>query len=379
MKQIRCDMCGGVTDVPLGTAEASCQYCGEKLVIKQEPVPGDNAREADAKKDTLYAAGRAYMRPRAESIQSYEAAIDAFQQIPGWKDADEQLRVCQEKVAQLKAREKDRQARLQKQAELAYAKSQARIRRLKIALYVSIPVICVAVAVVLILQLVIIPKNKRDAFIREYGQAVYDRFGIVEPGAYLTLGECEQDDIAVDGMEDIEWRVLKVRDGMALVVSRYGLTFLPYHEVDEPITWEHCTLRQWLNGDFLNTVFTEEEAALIPTVTVQPDAWPEFGTDPGDPTQDRIFLLSVSEATRYFSDDMDRRCIATETAETETTQHSGNVGAFDWWLRTPGEQQNKVLTVGAGGSIPRFGDPIHNSQRYVVRPAMWIDFSSYGK
>jgi hypothetical protein len=158
------------------------------------------------------------------------------------------------------------------------------------------------------------------------------------------------------------------------------MTFLPYHEVDEDTTWEQCSLRRWLNNDFIGTVFTAEEAALIPTVTVLPDPSPEYDTDPGNPTQDRVFLLSAAEAARYFNSDMARRCIATETAETETTQHSGNIGAFDWWLRTPGEQQNKVATVGASGYIlTRFGSFVNNSQRYVVRPAMWIDFSSVGK
>lgn len=31
----------------------------------------------------------------------------------------------------------------------------------------------------------------------------------------------------------------------------------------EVITWEQCTLRAWLNGDFCNEAFTEEEKAAI--------------------------------------------------------------------------------------------------------------------
>lgn len=383
MTLLKCKFCGGETEVPLGATTAECKYCGEKLPLMPETsqATGDSRiNQADTKKDTLYAAGVAYMRPRVENIDSYEAAIAAFVQIPGWKDADEQLLICRDKIAQLKAQEEARRLKLQKQAELAHTQSQKRIRLLKTVLYIALPVVCVLAAVALILQLAVFPQIKKDRFIQEYGQAVYDRFGIVEPGAYLTLGICEQDDLASDGMEDIEWLVLEVRDGKALVVSRYGMTFLPYHEVDEDTTWEQCSLRRWLNNDFIGTVFTAEEAALIPTVTVLPDPSPEYDTDPGNPTQDRVFLLSAAEAARYFNSDMARRCIATETAETETTQHSGNTGAFDWWLRTPGEQQNKVATVGASGYIlTRFGSSVNNSQRYVVRPAMWIDFSSVGK
>ena len=53
--------------------------------------------------------------------------------------------------------------------------------------------------------------------------------------------------------------------------------------------WETCTLRKWLNSDFLNSVFTEDEKTKINTVLVSADKNPEFNSDPGSDTQDKVF------------------------------------------------------------------------------------------
>ena len=56
-----------------------------------------------AKKDAILAEGKAYMAEPVETIANYEAAIRAFQMISGWKDADELLHTCEQKSEDLKA------------------------------------------------------------------------------------------------------------------------------------------------------------------------------------------------------------------------------------------------------------------------------------
>ena len=65
----------------------------------------------------------------------------------------------------------------------------------------------------------------------------------------------------------IEWIVLD-RDGdKVLLISQYELDARPYNEKSEGVTWETCTLRAWLNGDFLQDAFsTEEQAAILTTI-----------------------------------------------------------------------------------------------------------------
>ncbi len=107
-------------------------------------------------------------------------------------------------------------------------------------------------------------------------------------------------------MEPIEWMVLDVREDRALLISRYGLDAKPYNTTKENVTWETCTLRKWLNGDFLNTAFTAVEQKRIIQTTVDNgnfqgnSAWRASG---GNDTEDRIYLLSYREAEQYFSSD----------------------------------------------------------------------------
>ena len=48
-----------------------------------------------------------------------------------------------------------------------------------------------------------------------------------------------------------------------LVISRYGLDCKPYNTEYEEITWETCSLRSWLNGEFYETAFIPEEKNVI--------------------------------------------------------------------------------------------------------------------
>lgn len=66
-----------------------------------------------------------------------------------------------------------------------------------------------------------------------------------------------------------------------LVISKYALDCKPYNTSDVDVTWETCSLRQWLNSSFINNAFTVEEKAMIPSETI---ANPEYSTIPGRTT-----------------------------------------------------------------------------------------------
>jgi len=56
----------------------------------------------------------------------------------------------------------------------------------------------------------------------------------------------------------IEWRVLDVQDGKALLLSEYFLTpwrYIRYHNIFTEVTWENSDIRWWLNNDFYHTNF----------------------------------------------------------------------------------------------------------------------------
>ena len=124
-----------------------------------------------------------------------------------------------------------------------------------------------------------------------------------QEGKHFTLGRYEQDNKPGNGPEPIQWMVL-ARDGdRVLVISRYILDCVRYDEEYRRVTWETCTLRAWLNGEFLDSAFDADEQLLIPTTHVTADPNPDFTMDPGEDTEDKLFLLSIPEAEAYFHPD----------------------------------------------------------------------------
>lgn len=235
---------------------------------------------------------------------------------------------------------------------------------------IATSVVCIAVALVVVLTAVIIPGRKKKDFIAAYGQEVFDVVGLVEKGAYISFGTYEQDNDTSNGKEEIEWLVLEVKDGKALIVSKYAIDCKPYNTELVATTWESCTLRSWLNNDFLSA-FSSEEKAMISETSLPAGKNPEYDTDPGNETKDKIFLLNITEANQYFSSKSSRKCKATEYAKAQgVSVESKNCY---YWLRTPGRNPDTAALDYYGGVC---GYGTVNSTNFAVRPALWIDLNS---
>ena len=206
-------------------------------------------------------------------------------------------------------------------------------------------------------------------------------------GEIVTFGRYEQDNHPENGAEPVAWQVLEVDEsnGKALLISRYGLDAKPYHEEFEDVAWDACSLRKWLNEDFLLTAFTETERNGIPVTEVDNSrrqgkngAADAFCAD----TQDRIFLLSYAEANRYFGLDEyenDAACAwATPYALAQGALvpdgfMAEGIPAAGWWLRVPAYGDGFSAAVCYGGSACY--DAV-TSTNNCVRPALWIDLAS---
>ncbi|MBD5486336.1 MAG: hypothetical protein HDR18_12585 [Lachnospiraceae bacterium] len=188
--------------------------------------------------------------------------------------------------------------------------------------------------------------------------------------SWITFGSYEQDNDLTNGAEPIEWRILKEEEGRILLLSRYGLDAQFYNDTDEDVTWETCTLREWLNGEFYNTAFDEEEKNLIESTYIEtadnPDAYPN--TMGGNPTVDLLFLLSGEEAEEYLQ--LYATVQATEYAMAKGG-YTGNNNMARAWLRSPGGAQNGAQIITAKGTVDTAGD--YNSLICnAVCPAMWV-------
>ena len=388
------------------------------------------------RKDALYNSACSNMT--GNIIRNYESAIRMLESISGWKDADEQIYACQKKVEELKAKEEAERLEAERKAEehrIAVEKAKKKAKKVFIAIA---SVACVCAVFLILLKTVIIPKQKYNqameliasgdydsayALLEEIGdnEAIasnkYDRaIKYIDSGdhkaAYMLLdglsykdsaekllsikpqyykfllknskvgdivyfGTYEQDNDTTNGKEDIEWLVLAKEKNRVLVISDKALDCQPYNSsYTEEVTWEKCSLRKWLNNDFINAAFTAEERAKIPTVMVSTDKNPEYDTDPGNATKDRVFLLSIVEVEKYFPSNEARKCVPTEYAisngaYTSDSYTKGGKATCWWWLRSPGYNRFDAASVNMYGNVDEEGSHVNNDT-YAVRPAMWI-------
>ena len=189
--------------------------------------------------------------------------------------------------------------------------------------------------------------------------------GVMEFGSYP---------FEADGTKKpIRWIVLKREEKKALLLSAYGLDLKPYNEERKAVTWETCTLRKWLNGDFYTEAFTEEGKKRICLTEVRNEDNPRYKTPGGNDTEDRVFLLSLSEAEKYLPEDFLR--------ERKPTPFAKERGAYTWrdtcwwWLRSPGYFPNLAAGVDCVGDIIVSGNFVYFNY-YAVCPALWIDLES---
>lgn len=212
----------------------------------------------------------------------------------------------------------------------------------------------------------------------------------VAVGDIVTFGHYEQDNDLDNGPEPIEWIVLDVQDGKALLLSKYGLEAIPYNVDYVDVTWETCTLRAWLNDNFLNKAFNAKEQAAIPTTKVDnSDAqgfdWPIKSASGGNNTEDKAFLLSYAEANRYL--DVTRSDNENTKSRVTPTEYAIKTGAYVisayttadgapagwWWLRSPGPLQSNAAMVFYVGAL---NYNLVYDYIGVARPALWVDLKA---
>lgn len=443
----------------------------------------------ECRKNEIYSNGKTRMHSGL-----YEDAIHSLASISGWKDADELINICKEKIKQNKEKLEAERIEAERQAEQQRIEKERAARKRKKITKIVIVVVCVCIAIWILLITVIIPKlklnkamsllddgdyeyayaqleemgkddvietNKYDramkyidsedydsayALLKEigkddviktnkydramkyidaedYGPAYallkeigkndvidankYDRaMKCIDAGDYETayellkdisykdsynkflsvkilliaqanigdtvsFGSYEQDDDTWNGKEDIEWLVLDKEEDRVFLISSKALACRMYDDKYIDTTWEECTLRKWMNGTFLNDAFNEYEQTFILDTYVPADKNPEYNTNPGNATTDKVFLLSIKEANMYLHDGKTLTCFPTEYARKgDYVNEKNGYSTCCMWLRTPGSKQNWAAYFLSTGEIKSGGQYNHTTD--YVRPAIWV-------
>ena len=185
--------------------------------------------------------------------------------------------------------------------------------------------------------------------------------------------------------EPVKWRVLSNNEngsGKLFLLSDQNLDVRRYHSSCINIRWKGCTLRTWLNGTFLKGIFSSGEQSGILQTDVINDDNPDHGTEGGANTSDRVFLLSIAEASNssYFLNGNSSR-ISTNTAY---VAGGGSIGSADmynpgqsdaWWLRSPGLFEDRAAGVPLTGEVMGNGMDV-DCNFYAIRPAINLNLNA---
>lgn len=205
----------------------------------------------------------------------------------------------------------------------------------------------------------------------------------VKIGEKIRFGKYPQG--ANGEVEPLFWRVLAVENGRALLITEKLIDAKPYNDNDDlrmSKTWGTCTLMRWLNKEskdgFIGSAFGEvEKAQIFIKHNENPDN-PSYGTKGGKETDDKVFLLSIGEARKYFRDATDRMAaVSPYTAKKEPLlddkcRLSNGEQTGGWWLRSPGGLSGAAACVTRDGSVDEYGRNVVNSG-ICVRPALWLN------
>ena len=188
--------------------------------------------------------------------------------------------------------------------------------------------------------------------------------------------------------KNITWECLAIdisdKDNpKALLTSTDIVFYWPFNASGGEAAWADSTLRDLLNGKFYDDAFTDAQRAKIIPADI-------------DGAADKVFLLSLEEATLYFADDAARivsynatdaqmDALAQAIADASDTEGWAAPYTVDnalsdlimyngttdkWWLRTSDESLTRASCVSYNGAVGTDSSLVKQLQ--AVRPVMWV-------
>ena len=150
-----------------------------------------------------------------------------------------------------------------------------------------------------------------------------------------------------------DWYIIGKSDNGVTLLMKENLTTKGYNDSYASVTWETCSLRTYLNGEFYNgSGFSDDDRAKIVKTSITNPNNPGYGTNGGNATEDYIYLLSIAEANALDSS-------------------IRNIGS-SWWLRSPGSDSHFAAFVNGGGDVLTNGGNL--SLNRGVRPVVNLKF-----
>ena len=194
----------------------------------------------------------------------------------------------------------------------------------------------------------------------------------LKQGDIIEFGSYEQDNIIGNGPEPIEWQVLDVDGNEAFLVSVHSLDAMKFNETmkssaKKTLKWAESDIRSWLNGEFIDKAFSEEEKNCLAMVENE------------EGVMDQAFLPSWEEIEKFFPTAEVQFSMPTEYAFVKQGDRDMFVEAlptFDvnqlawhYVLRSFNSTGRKVALAPAKGMLTEDADNVI----HFIRPAIKID------
>ena len=198
----------------------------------------------------------------------------------------------------------------------------------------------------------------------------------LEVGGNLMFGSYFKD---TDGSKSpIEWIVLERNGNKALLISKYGIDCKPYNTDSSDTDWKTSSLRRWLNDEFIKNAFSTAEQQKIQStkISTSNDTLYQKGNTTTE-TIDKIFVLSIDEANRYFASNDERKFAPTAYAVSKGAYKNKKRCSYGWLRVSSGFRMGRWVPITAvGGGIDGSFTYIESTD-VSVRPAMWVDISKF--
>lgn len=120
----------------------------------------------------------------------------------------------------------------------------------------------------------------------------------------------------------------------------------------------------WLNNIFVNKAFSADERSQILSIKNSEDN----NSNSYNVTQDKVFLLSSTEARNYFPSSIERQCKPTSYTIAQGV-YADEKNNCRWWLRQDTTSSLIIEFVNCIGEIFNFSS--YNALM-AVRPVIWI-------
>ena len=153
--------------------------------------------------------------------------------------------------------------------------------------------------------------------------------------------------------DKVRWDIVD-RYGSKMLLTTYAVDYKKkYNDKMKSVKWEDCTLRKWLNDDYINMIFNSKERGNFPKLEIS----------------DLVFIFNEKEVKEYFPQELYRQCGLYGSPYHSTARNNRGVS---WWLRSDkiGEEATIVNSNGYIDNTKITDDEVY------IRPVICIDMAN---